>query len=175
MPLMARICQQRWKSGDKAFQRCSMRIPHACPPGRATWIWHVSCGELPITSKQCICRRKHVSVNNKPYISHEQVSLPSFHQESLSTGPQKIKCTTKESLSPNVLTRHSSEVMISFRLPTQCESDKDYDMTNVTNETAFFLVANYHPLGIMFNKEILQNNGTWKSDRIFAIIVFLFI
>ena len=117
-----------------------MRIPHACPPGRATWIWHVSCGELPITGKQCICRRKHVSVNTKPCISHEQVSLSSFHQESLSTGPQKIKCTSKESLSSNVLTRHSSEVMISFRLSTQCESDKDYDLRNVTNETAFFLL-----------------------------------
>ena len=115
--LLAKSCP--WPGSVNRGEKVVIKLfngASACPPGRATWIWHVSCGELPITGKQCICRRKHVSVNTKPYISHEQVSLSSFHQESLSTGPQKRKCITKESLSSSVLTGHSTEVMISFRL-----------------------------------------------------------
>ena len=162
---MARICQQRWKSGDKAFQRCSMRIPHACPPGRATWIWHVSCGKLPITGKQCICRRKHVSVNTKPYISHEQVSLPSFHQESLSTGPQKRKCITKESLSSRQCFDKAlnwSDDLIQTLNPVRVSERLWLEKCDKWNGLFELLIISH--CGLCLIKKSNKNNGNWNSD-----------
>ena len=163
---MARICQQRWKSGDKAFQRCSMRIPHACPPGRATWIWHVSCGKLPITGKQCICRWKHVSVNTKPYISHEQVSLSSFHQESLSAGTQK-KCITKESLSSRQCFDRAlkwSDDLIQTLNPVSMNLIKTMTWEMWQMKRPFFELLIFSHCELCLIKISYKINGNWNSD-----------
>ena len=161
MPIMARICQQRWKSGDKAFQRCFCLSSRSCNLDMARVMRRTANNRQTMHLSPKTCVRQHRAIY-QPWAS---VSANFSSRELVNWAPKK-KMHHKRVLVFQCFDKalNWSDDLIQTLTQPSASLIKTMTWEMWQMKRPFFELLIISHCGLCLIKKSNKNNGNWNSD-----------